>query len=100
MQEPKVQKLADLPGLGPKSQAWLCEVGIETPDELMALGAIRAFIKLTKGCSTKPSLNFLYALVGAIEGQHWLKVSQNEKGRLLMELEGYQELEDMLKLPG
>ena len=95
-----MKKLRDLPGLGPKSEAWLIEVGIETPDSLKAVGAIRAFIRLKKECSTKPSLNFLYALVGAIEGEHWLKVAKSEKGRLLVELDGYRELEEMLKEEG
>ncbi len=48
----------------------------------------------------KSNLNFLYALVGAIEGEHWLNVAQTEKGRLLMELEEYAELEAMLKEEG
>jgi DNA transformation protein len=85
-------RLRDLPGLGPKSEQWLHEVGIETESQLKQLGAIRAFIRLRAECSIKPSLNFLYALVGAIEGKQWLTVAQNEKGRLLMELEGYDEL--------
>ena len=92
-----MEKLRDLRGLGPKSEGWLSEVGIHTPDDLRAIGAIRAFIKLKQQCATKPSLNFLYALVGAIEGDHWLKVARNEKGRLLMALEGYRELEEILK---
>lgn len=95
-----MKRLRDLQGLGPKSEAWLCEVGIKTPDELRKLGAIRAFIRLKKDCGCKPSLNFLYAMVGAIEGDHWLKVAQKEKGRLLMELEGYEELEAILKSEG
>ena len=43
--------------------------------------------------SIKPSLNFLYAMVGALENKHWAKIAKEEKGRLLMELEGYKELE-------
>ena len=85
-------RLRDLPGLGPKSEQWLHEVGIETELQLKQVGAIRAFIRLRAESSIKPSLNFLYALVGAIEGKQWLAVAQNEKGRLLMELEGYDEL--------
>lgn len=95
-----MEKLRDLPGLGPKSEALLIEVGIETPEALRELGAVRAFIKLKKECSAKPSLNFLYAMVGAVEGESWLKVAKHEKGRLLMELEGYRELEAMLKEEG
>lgn len=95
-----MEKLTDLAGLGPKSEAWLIEVGIKTPDDLKAIGAIRAFIKLKKECSVKPSLNFLYALVAAVEGKHWIKVARSDKGRLLMELEGYRELEQIFKEEG
>lgn len=93
-------KLRDLPGLGPKSEAWLMEVGITSPDELREIGAVRAFTRLQKKCSTKPSLNFLYAMVGAIEGESWLKIAKHEKSRLLTELEGYQELEALFNAEG
>lgn len=78
-----MEKLRDLPGLGPKSEAWLIEVGINTPDDLKAIGAIKTYIKLKKECSTQPSLNFLYALVGAVEGEHWLKVAKSEKNSVI-----------------
>lgn len=93
-------KLRDLKGLGEKSEKRLVEVGIATPDELREIGPVRAFIKLRKECSTKPSLNFLYAMVGALEEKYWADIAKSEKGRLLMELEGYRELEEMLKAEG
>jgi DNA transformation protein len=45
-------------------------------------------------------LNFLYALVSALENRHWASIAKTEKGRLLMELEGYFELEAILKAEG
>ena len=95
-----MSKLRDLKGLGPKSEMLLIEVGINTEEELRALGAIRAFIRLKRESSSKPSLNFLYAMVGALEGEHWLNVAKYEKGQLLMELEGYKELEELFKSEG
>ncbi len=95
-----LSKLRDLKGLGPKSELLLIEVGVNTEEELRKLGAIRAFMRLKKECSTKPSLNFLYAMVGALEGEHWLNVAKNKKGQLLMELEGYKELEKLLDSEG
>lgn len=92
--------LRDLKGLGPKSEVMLVEVGITTEEELRKVGAVRAFIRLKKQSRTKPSLNFLYAMVGALEGKHWLNVAKNEKGQLLMELEGYKELEQLLNSEG
>jgi DNA transformation protein and related proteins len=93
-----LSRLRDLQGLGPKSEALLIEVGITTVEELRALGAVRAFIRLKKESRVNPSLNFLYALVGALEGESWLKIAKSEKTRLLMELDDYKELEAILKL--
>jgi DNA transformation protein len=95
-----LSKLRDLKGLGPKSEMLLIQVGISTEEELREIGAIRAFIRLKKECSTKPSLNFLYALVGALEGEHWLNIAKHEKGQLIMELEGYEELEELFNSEG
>lgn len=93
-------ELSKLKGLGPKSEKCLNEIGINTKEELENIGAVRAFIKLKKECSVKPGLNFLYAMVGALENKHWTNIARSEKGRLLMELEGYSELEEILKSEG
>lgn len=91
------KKLHDMRGLGPKSEGMLREVGIYTPSELLEIGAVRAFIKLRRDGSEKPGLNFLYALVGAIEDRHWLDVAKKDKGRLLLALEGYAECQALLQ---
>jgi DNA transformation protein len=93
-------ELSKLKGLGPKSEQWLNEIGIYTRDELAEIGAVGAFIRLNNECSTKPSLNFLYAMVGALENAHWTNIAKTEKARLLMELEGYRELEAILRADG
>lgn len=90
-------ELAKLKGLGPKSEKCLNEIGIKTKVDLEIIGPVKAFLKLRNECSTKPSLNFLYAMVGALEDKHWAKIAKSEKGRLLLELDGYQELEKVLK---
>lgn len=95
-----MERLRDLPGLGPKSEAWLVAAGIETPEALRELGAVRAFIKVKSHAGLNPGLNLLYALAGAIEGKSWLGVARHQRGRLLMELEGYRELEALLKAEG
>ncbi len=88
-------ELSQLKGLGPKSEQYLNEVGIHTKAQLIELGAVKTFLKLKEECSIKPNLNFLYAMVGALENKSWLHIAQEERGRLLMELEGYQELAKM-----
>lgn len=94
----KNQKISKLKGLGPKSEKCLNQIGIFTKSDLERIGPVKAFIKLRNECTLmKPSLNFLYAMVGALEDIHWANIAKSEKGRLLMELEGYKELESLLK---
>ena len=93
-------ELSKMKGLGQKSEKCLNEIGIYTKHDLEKIGAVKAFIKLKNECNTKPSLNFLYALVGAIENKHWADIAKTEKSQLLIELEGYKELEKMLELEG
>ncbi|MEM7360579.1 MAG: TfoX/Sxy family protein [Pseudomonadota bacterium] len=67
-------RLRELKGLGPKSEKQLAEIGIHTPEQLVEVGAIEAFQRLIQQAedigSNRPSLNFLYALVGALEDRH------------------------------
>lgn len=93
-------ELSKLKGLGKKSELCLNEIGIYTKKELQETGAIRVFMKLKRECSNKPSLNFLYAMVGALEDEHWANIARSEKERLLVALEGYKELEEILKADG
>lgn len=90
-------KLSSLKGLGPFSEKCLHEIGIYSKEELEKTGAVQAYIKLQNECSIKPSLNFLYAMVGALEDKHWADIAKAEKTRLLIELDGYDELYALLK---
>jgi len=93
-------ELSKLKGLGPKSERCLNEIGIFTLDNLKAAGPVRAFVRMRDKGSIKPSLNFLYAMVGAIENVHWVEIAQHEKGKLLMALDDFHELEAILKEEG
>ena len=86
-------ELSQLPGLGPKSEQWLKLVGIQTEAELRAVGAIEAYLRMQRHAEITPGLNFLYALVGALEGRHWAEVAKTERQRLLFELEDRQQFE-------
>ena len=90
-------KLSELKGLGPKSESYLKEIGITTREQLEEIGAVGAFIELKKKNGINLSLNFLYAMVGALEGKHWADIAKSEKVRLLFELEDYKELEKILE---
>ncbi|MBB5208053.1 TfoX/Sxy family protein [Chiayiivirga flava] len=72
-----------LRNVGPKSAAWLRQVGVRTQDDLVALGAVGAFIKV-KRAGFRPSLNLLYALEGALLGCHWQQVPEERRSELLL----------------
>ena len=80
------QRLSDLRNLGPKSEETLVAIGIRTPDELAASGAIDAFVAL-KQAGLPASLNMLWALEGALSDRDWRTVARDDKLRLLTELE-------------
>ncbi len=88
-------KLSDMRGLGPKSEAILAEIGIHTPEQLRALGAMQTFLRLKAHQGRRPHLAFLYALVGAIEDRDWLEVARQERVRLMVELDGIEALAAM-----
>jgi TfoX/Sxy family transcriptional regulator of competence genes len=75
-----------LRNVGPKSAAWLRQVGVRTQDELVALGAVAAFVKV-KRAGFRPSLNLLYALEGALADCHWQEVPEARRQVLVAEYE-------------
>ena len=85
-------EIRKLKGLGPKSEQCLNAIGIFNKEDLEKIGAVSAYLKLNNQSIMKPSLNLLYAMVGALENKHWTKVAKNDKYRLLMELEDLKEL--------
>ena len=68
--------------IGPKSAAWLRQVGIRSREQLVEAGALGAFIKI-KRAGFRPGLNLLYALEGAILDRHWREVPEARRGELL-----------------
>jgi len=66
---------AKLRNIGPKSAAWLRQVGLRSLDDLQAVGAVEAFMKV-KRAGLKPSLNLLYSLEGALLDCHWQEVPE------------------------
>ncbi len=72
--------------VGPKSVAWLRQVGIRTREDLAAVGAVAAYVKC-KRAGFRPSLNLLYALEGVLLGCHWQKVPEARRTELLAQAE-------------
>ena len=75
-------RIRDLRNLGVKSEEMLGSIGIRSVEQLRAMGAVRAYVKLKRAGVTR-SLNALWALAGALEpwpeGIHWREVARGER---------------------
>ena len=72
--------------VGPKSAAWLRQVGVRTTEDLNRIGPVEAFLKV-KRAGFRPSLNLLYAMAGAMADCHWAELPEERKQELLSSLE-------------
>ena len=68
--------------IGPKSAAWLRQVGLRTLDDINHIGVVDAFMKVRRA-GFKPSLNLLYALEGALLDCHWQEVPDARRTQLV-----------------
>ena len=76
-----------LRNVGPKSAAWLRQVGLRTREDLASVGAVDAYMRV-KRAGFKPSLNLLYALEGALCDCHWQDVPEARRTELVAQAEG------------
>lgn len=75
-----------LRNIGPKSMAWLRQTGVRSLEDLQAVGALAAFVRV-KRAGFRPSLNLLYALEGAILDCHWQEIPEARRAQLIAEAE-------------
>jgi DNA transformation protein len=72
--------------VGPKSAAWLRQIGVRTTEDLARVGPVEAFLKV-KRAGFRPSLNLLYSMAGALADCHWADLPDDQKQELLSALE-------------
>ena len=75
-----------LRNIGPKSSAWLRQVGLRSLEDIAAVGTVDAFMKVRRA-GFKPSLNLLYALEGALNDCHWQEVPDARRIELVQAAE-------------
>ena len=75
-----------LRNIGPKSSAWLRQVGLRTYEDIAAAGAVDAFLRV-KRAGFRPSLNLLYSLEGALVDCHWQEVPEARRHELVQAAE-------------
>lgn len=89
-------RIADLPNLGPASEAMLQRAGIETAEQLRETGVLTAYRKaIAAGAS--PNKNLLWALYGAVHDMDWRTIPAQEKQRLIIQLDALNDLEQQLR---
>lgn len=74
---------AKLRNIGPKSAAWLRQVGLRSREDLAAIGTVEAFMRV-KRAGFKPSLNLLYAIEGALCDCHWQEIPDARRSELVL----------------
>jgi predicted flap endonuclease-1-like 5' DNA nuclease len=67
--------------VGPKSAAWLRQVGVRTQEDLTRIGPVEAFMKVKRAGSGRPELAL--APAGAIEDCHWADLPDERKAALV-----------------
>lgn len=76
--------------VGPKSAAWLRQIGIRTEEDLRKFGAVEAYRRV-KLAGFKPTLNLLYSMAGAEDECHWTQLSAERKAALVLASDGINE---------
>lgn len=76
---PDTEKMRNI---GPKSAAWLRQVGLRTHAELSETGSVEAFMRVRRA-GFKPTLNLLYAIEGALLDCHWQEISGERRSELV-----------------
>src|SRR5690606_25427715 len=71
-----------LRNIGPKSAAWLRQVGLRSRAELVEAGPVDAFMRV-KRAGFRPTLNLLYSIEGALQDCHWQDVPEQRRAELV-----------------
>ena len=77
--------MSKIRNVGPKSAAWLRQVGVRETEDLARIGPVEAFLKV-KRAGFRPSLNLLYSMAGALADCHWADLPDERKQELLAAL--------------
>jgi DNA transformation protein len=83
--EEKTVQLTQLDNLGPKSRAWLNEIGIFTLGDLEEIGPVEAYRQI-KARGHNATLNLVYGIQGAIIGAPWNHLPLDMRERLRREV--------------
>ena len=77
---------------------WLSQVGVSTPEQLIREDPFVVYRRL-RVVNSKVTLNALYAIIGAIEGQNWLEIKRQRRMEILLRLEQSEEKNHPINYP-
>jgi DNA transformation protein and related proteins len=79
--------VSKLKNIGAKTTAWLYAIGIETEDDIRALGSVEVYRRLKARFPDRVSLNALWGLEAMLLGIKWRDLTADMKEELMRELE-------------
>ncbi|KJF81725.1 DNA transformation protein [Photobacterium angustum] len=79
-------RIKDLPNLRLSNERMLKKAGIKTIEQLQAVGSLGAYKALQESQKSPLSIELLWALEGAISGQHWSVIPEQRRNELLSAL--------------
>lgn len=80
--EKTVDKLLDMPNIGPVLAENLKRIGVDAPEQLRAMGAERAFLEIRSRVDPTACLHQLEALAGAVAGVRKNQLPPERKAEL------------------
>ncbi len=85
---PIAMDVENLKNIGPKSAAWLRDMGIHTRDDLQEMGVVMAWKILKHRRPEQVNLLLLYALEGTLSDRHWNALDPKRKAALKRAVSG------------
>jgi DNA transformation protein len=79
--------MTPIKNMGPKSRIWLHEIGIDSLEDLEAIGAVEAYRRLKAARPTEVTLNLLWGLQAALLNIHWNMLTPEMKADLKAQVE-------------
>ena len=79
--------MTPIKNIGPKSRVWLHEIGIDTLEDLEAIGAVEAYRRLKISRPTEVTLNALWGMQAALLNIHWNMLTPEMKADLKAQVE-------------
>ena len=77
-----MERLTDLPNIGPVLAGNLERIGVRTPDQLRAMGEAEAFVQIRAQVDPEACLHQLEALAGAVAGVRKSQLPPEKKAEL------------------